>query len=156
MASMDLILWRHAEAEDAPPAGDDLTRLLTSRGQKQAERVGAWLARQLPDDTRILCSPARRCEQTAKALGRPYRSVRQLAPGAAAQELLDAAGWPGASQPVVVVGHQPTLGAVVAHLVGIEEQACAVRKGGVWWLRTRNRDGQQQTVVLAVQSPDTV
>jgi phosphohistidine phosphatase len=156
MVSMDLILWRHAEAEDAPPAGDDLARLLTSRGQKQAERVGAWLARQLPDDARVLCSPARRCEQTARALGRPCRSVRQLAPGTGPQELLDAAGWPAASHPVVVVGHQPTLGAVVAHLVGIEAQACAVRKGGVWWLRTRSRDGQQQTVVLAVQSPETV
>jgi len=31
-----------------------------------------------------------------------------------------------------------------------------VRKGMVWWLRTRERDGQQQTVVTAVQSPETL
>ncbi|MEO7547467.1 MAG: histidine phosphatase family protein, partial [Ramlibacter sp.] len=40
---MDLILWRHAEAEDAPEGGDDLDRALTSRGEKQAARVAAWL-----------------------------------------------------------------------------------------------------------------
>jgi phosphohistidine phosphatase len=153
---MDLILWRHAEAEDAPPGGDDLARTLTSRGEKQAERVGAWLDRHLPDNARILCSPARRCEQTAKALDRPHRSVAQLAPGAAPQQVLDAAGWPAARHAVVIVGHQPTLGAVVAHLVGIDAQSSSVRKAGVWWLRTRTRDGHQETVVIAVQSPDTV
>jgi phosphohistidine phosphatase len=151
---MDLILWRHAEAQDAPPGGDDLARPLTSRGEKQAQRVGAWLHRQLPDDTRILCSPARRCEQTAKALGRPYRTLPSLAPGAAPDELLDAAGWPDAGHPLLIVGHQPTLGGVVARLVGMEAQACAVRKGAAWWLRTRERDGQE-TVVIAVQSPET-
>ena len=153
---MDLILWRHAEAKDAPPGGDDLARPLTSAGEKQAQRVAAWLQRQLPDDTRILCSPARRCEQTAKALGRPFRMMASLAPGAAPDDLLDAAGWPDASHPVLLVGHQPTLGEVVAKLVGMDAQACAVRKSGVWWLRTRARAGSRETLVIAVQSPDTV
>jgi phosphohistidine phosphatase len=151
---MDLILWRHAEAEDAPAGGGDLARRLTPRGEKQAQRVAAWLQRHLPDEARVLCSPARRCEQTAKALGRPFQTAPSLAPGAAPDELLDAAGWPGASHPVLLVGHQPTLGAVVARLVGMDAQACAVRKGGVWWLRTRARDGRE-TVVIAVQSPET-
>jgi phosphohistidine phosphatase len=151
---MDLILWRHAEAEDAPAGGGDLARRLTSRGDKQAQRVAAWLQRQLPGDARILCSPARRCEQTAKALGRPFQTVSSLAPGAAPDELLAAAGWPDANHPVLLVGHQPTLGAVVARLVGMDAQACAVRKGGVWWLRTRAHDAQE-TVVIAVQSPET-
>jgi phosphohistidine phosphatase len=30
----------------------------------------------------------------------------------------------------------------------------SVRKGGVWWLRSREREGRLQTVLLAVQSPD--
>lgn len=152
---MDLILWRHAEAEDAPPGGNDLARSLTSRGEKQAQRVAAWLHRQLPGDARILCSPARRCEQTAKALGRPYRTMPSLAPGAAPDELLEAAAWPDASHPVLIVGHQPTLGELVARLVGMQAHACPVRKGGVWWLRTRARAGEQETVVIAVQSPET-
>jgi phosphohistidine phosphatase len=153
---MDLILWRHAEAEDEAPGLDDLDRALTSRGEKQAARVGAWLDRHLPEGTRILCSPARRCEQTVLALGRKYKSRRELAPGATVAALLEAAQWPSARQPVLVVGHQPALGETLAQLLGVEAGSCAVRKGAAWWLRTRERDGHEQTVVWAVQSPESV
>ena len=73
---MDLILWRHAEAEDGlvdeTQTQLDLTRPLTQRGEKQALRMAAWLDRQLPEGARIWVSPARRCEQTALALGTEY------------------------------------------------------------------------------------
>jgi phosphohistidine phosphatase len=62
---MELILWRHAEAEIGEP---DLGRKLTPRGEKQARRVAEWLHAQLPDSARILVSPATRAQQTAKAL----------------------------------------------------------------------------------------
>jgi phosphohistidine phosphatase len=42
---MDLILWRHAEAEEGGP---DLERKLTPKGRKQAKRVAAWLLQRLP------------------------------------------------------------------------------------------------------------
>ena len=58
---MDLILWRHAEAIDLELVGDDMVRSLTPKGEKQAARMAVWLDRQLPDGTRILVSPARRC-----------------------------------------------------------------------------------------------
>lgn len=151
---MDLILWRHAEAEDEAEGLDDLERALTQRGEKQASRVGAWLDRQLPEGTRVLSSPARRCEQTVLALGRKYKLRPELAPGASVQDLLGAAQWPHAKQPVLLVGHQPVLGETVAQLMGMAATGCPVRKGAVWWLRTRERDGQEQTVVWAVHSPD--
>jgi len=66
---MDLLLWRHAEAEDTAPGGD-LGRALTARGRAQAERVAAWLGERLPDDAHILVSPAKRCQQTVAPLGR--------------------------------------------------------------------------------------
>lgn len=59
---MDLILWRHAEAEPGEP---DLERALTAKGQRQARRMADWLGSQLPDSCRILASPALRCLQTA-------------------------------------------------------------------------------------------
>ena len=59
---MDLILWRHAEAEEAADGGDDLERALTSRGEKQAARMAGWLDRQLPEGLRVLASPAKRTE----------------------------------------------------------------------------------------------
>jgi phosphohistidine phosphatase len=151
---MDLILWRHAEAEEAAPGGDDLARALTARGEKEAARVGAWLDRKLPEGARILCSPARRCEQTALALGRKYKVRPELAPDVDPQQLLEAAQWPNARGMVVIVGHQPTLGQVLSRLLGMEGGAVAVRKGSAWWLRARERDGVLQTVVVAVQSPD--
>ena len=55
---MELILWRHAEAEDAI-GGDDMGRALSKRGRKQAERVGEWLAARLSDNWLVLSSPAR-------------------------------------------------------------------------------------------------
>lgn len=151
---MDLILWRHAEAEDLREGMDDLARALTPRGEKQASRVAAWLDRVLPDSARILCSPAQRCEQTARALGRKYKLRAELAPDASVQQLLGAAQWPAARQPVLLVGHQPALGETVAHLLGISGGQCSLRKGSAWWLRTRERAGDSQTVVLAVHSPD--
>lgn len=154
---MDLILWRHAEAEEASEEeGGDLDRALTGRGEKQAARVAAWLDRLLPDAARVLCSPARRCEQTALALDRKYKIRPELLPDCTPGQLLEIAQWPIAKQPVVVVGHQPVLGQAIAQLLGLRHDSCPVRKGAVWWIRTRERDGHQQTVVVAVQSPDAL
>ena len=153
---MDLILWRHAEAEDEEESGDDLKRSLTGRGEKQAARMAAWLDRQLPEGARILCSPARRCEQTVLALGRKYKTRQELAPGATAADLLEVAQWPSARQAVLLVGHQPALGETIAQLLQFKHGSCPVRKGAVWWVRTRERDGHEQTLLIAVRSPDVL
>lgn len=151
---MDLILWRHAEAIDLDLVGDDMLRTLTGKGEKQAARMGAWLDRQLPDGAKVLASPAVRTEQTAQALGRKFKTHAKLAPLNTADDLLGAVQWPQAKGCTVVVGHQPTLGRVVARLLGLTEQECAVKKGALWWLRYRERDGHGETVVVTVQSPD--
>lgn len=155
---MDLILWRHAEAEDLDETdeggGDDLSRRLTPKGEKQAARMAAWLNRQLPEGTRIWSSPAVRTEQTVLALGRRYRVRYELAPDGTPQGLLNVVQWPDARHPALVVGHQPTLGRVVAGLLGIESGECSIRKGAVWWLRRRERHQGWQTVLLCVQSPE--
>ena len=155
---MDLILWRHAEAEEAPEGvsrmGSDLERKLTSRGEKQAARMAEWLDRQLPGSTRIMSSPARRCEQTALALGRKFKIRAELAPIATAKQLLELAQWPVSKAPILLIGHQPTLGQTLALLLGFQESDCPVKKGAVWWLRSRERDGQLSTVVVTVQSPE--
>ena len=153
---MDLILWRHAHAEDDAPGGDDLARPLSGRGEEQAARMAAWLEPRLPAGTRILCSPALRCEQTAFALGRRYEQASGLAPGSTAQQVLELAQWPVANGTVLAVGHQPTLGQVVARLLRLNATECSVRKGGVWWLRTQSRGGPLPAIVLAVLSPDAL
>jgi phosphohistidine phosphatase len=116
--------------------------------------MAAWLDRQLPDGTRIVCSPARRCEQTALALGRKYKLRSELSPDTTADALLGAAGWPNGKSVVLLIGHQPSLGEAISLLLGLRQDSCPVRKGAVWWIRTRERDGDVQTVVVTVQSPE--
>ncbi len=151
---MDLVLWRHAEAQEWTEGCDDMTRALTSRGEKQATRMANWLDRQLPEGARILVSPARRAQQTALALARKNKLKPELAPDGTVAQLLEAVQWPHAKGCVLVVGHQPVLGQTIAQLLGLTTPECSVKKGAVWWLRTRERDGLPQTVVVTVQSPD--
>ncbi|WP_296446835.1 phosphohistidine phosphatase SixA [Rhodoferax sp. UBA5149] len=151
---MDLVLWRHAEAQEWVEGCDDMARALTSRGEKQAARMASWLDRQLPESTRILVSPSRRTEQTAMALGRKYKLRSALAPDGDVAQLLELVQWPGAKGTVLVLGHQPTLGRTIAQLLGLSAPECAVKKGAVWWLRNRQHEALSQTVVVAVQSPE--
>ena len=151
---MDLILWRHAEAHEGEDGLDDLERALTPRGEKQAARMAAWLDRQLPEGLRVLSSPARRAEQTAKALGRKYKLRAELLPEGTPAELLELVQWPRARGAVLVVWHQPLLGLTAAHLLGMGAGECSIRKGAVWWLRQRQRLEVSQTVLMAVMAPD--
>lgn len=161
---MDLILWRHAHAETHPDGeaglqGDalDLKRRLTDKGDRQAKRMADWLDRHLPANTLILVSPARRAQDTARALGRSFKTIESLAPGAMPEALLACAHWPHAKTPVMLVGHQPALGMVVGQVLTQGPNEHPVRKGSVWWLRYRDTDGPQgQAVIYTVQTPQTV
>ncbi len=153
---MDLILWRHAEAIESGDDLSDLDRPLTARGERQAKRMAKWLNQQLPATTRVLASPARRTQQTALVLERKFRTVPALAPDATPQALLEAARWPNAREPVLVIGHQPTLGLVAAQLLTGAPHALAVKKGAVWWLRSREREGEGQVVLVAALTPEQV
>ena len=148
---MDLILWRHAEAEDGPP---DLERRLTPRGHKHAQHVAEWLLQRLPAKFVVLASPARRAQETARALGVAVRTVASLAPGASVEAILKAAEWPERKSSVVVVGHQPDLGRVALHLVAGAAGDGTIKKGGLWWLTNRVRNDEAQVVVRAVMAPD--
>ncbi len=150
---MNLILWRHAEAEIQRPGQDDMERELTAKGRRQALRVAKWLEARLPASTRILVSPAARTQQTVEPLGRPFATVAMLAPDRGADELLQAAGWPGSGDTVLVVGHQPTLGLVAARLLCGSDQAWSIKKGAVWWFERREREGVVEVTLLAVQGP---
>jgi phosphohistidine phosphatase len=151
---MDLILWRHAEAHDAAPGEDDLARELTPKGAKHARRMADWLNTVLPESTRVLVSPAQRTQQTAAALKRKFKTVAAIAPGASPDDLLAAARWPDAREPVLVVGHQPTIGLTISQLLGTAAHEWSVRKGAVWWLRHREREEGAEVIVVAVRAPD--
>ena len=127
---MDLILWRHAEAADG------------------------WLRARLTGSVSVISSPAERALQTASAFTHGFVVDGSIAPGASAHAVLNAVGWPDATDPVVLVGHQPTLGEAAALLLTGKSLPWGIKKGAVWWLRHRVRDGHAQVVLRAVMSPD--
>jgi len=150
---MDLILWRHADAEPGVP---DLARKLTAKGMKQAERVGKWLNQQLPDSAKILVSPADRAQQTAQGLERKFKTVEALSPTTSVAAVLAAVNWPDGNDTTVVVGHQPVLGAIAALLVSGYEAEWPIKKGTLWWLTSRARDSDADVAVRCVIGPDFV
>jgi phosphohistidine phosphatase len=150
---MELILWRHADAEDGAPGKPDSERALTARGEKQARRMAGWLEKRLPKGARVLASPARRAQQTARALTRDYETRRELDTGADARSVLRAAGWPDGEGTVVVVGHQPTLGQAAALALTGRAADWSIRKGAAWWLESRDHG---DVITHAVVEPEMV
>ena len=149
---MELILWRHADAE---PGVDDLERKLTAKGRKQAARVAGWLHAHLPSRFSVHSSPAKRALQTARALDAPIKTSELLAPERSAADILRAVDWPNRDEVVIVVGHQPTLGRVVARLLGGDGEV-SIQKGALWWIEARDKTGKPAVVVRAVMAPDFV
>ena len=150
---MDLLLWRHAEAVEGEP---DLTRELTERGQRQAQKVAGWLGKNKPKRLKVLCSPAVRTRQTTSAFTDEFEIITALGIEASVADLIAASGWPHSSGACMIVGHQPTLGQVVAQLLGLPGGACPIKKGAIWWLRSRERDGEDHTVLVSVLTAELV
>ena len=144
---MDLILWRHAEAEDGEP---DAGRKLTAKGKRHAARVGAWLDAQLPEGCRVLVSPAVRCLQTADALGRRYTIHEALNTESTPERMLEACGWPGHRFPAVLVGHQPHLGQLAALILAGASQPWKIRKAGVFWIKGSDAEDNLPFIRLAI------
>ena len=149
--SIELLLWRHADAEDGIP---DAGRALTKKGLKQAKQVATWLKPRLPGDCLILASPAKRAQQTAAALDLPYTTERRIGVQADSADLIAASNWPQHKGMVVLVGHQPTLGQLAARLLSGKPSDWNIKKGALWWFSSRTRYGDTQTVLRAVVSPD--
>jgi phosphohistidine phosphatase len=144
---MELILWRHAEAEEGMP---DMARKLTAKGNKQAEKMAAFLRLRLPRDARILVSPSLRTQQTVAALTKHFDTEPSIGPGANLQAVLKVAGWPDGKGCALIVGHQPYLGEIAARLMADSDVSFSIKKGAVWWF---SRRGHETILRLAI-APD--
>lgn len=150
---MDIILWRHAEAEESEP---DEARVLTAKGRKQAARMAEWLDLNLPQGCKILVSPTARTLQTMEALDRKFKIHPDLAPNAKPERILQAANWPNSKEPVLIIGHQPTLGLLASSLITGMPQDWTVRKGSVWWIAQRERGDISTNYLRVVMAPEFV
>lgn len=145
--TLDLILWRHAEAEDGH---DDEKRKLTAKGHRQAAAMAKWLRAQLPRHYAVIASPAVRTRETAAALTGDFVAADAVGLAATPGSVLHAAGWPTATRAVVVVGHQPTMGMTAAQLMTGRPEPWSVRKGSIVWIARRG----SENVLRAVLAPD--
>jgi phosphohistidine phosphatase len=116
--------------------------------------MAAFLRPLLPKETRILASPAVRAQQTAKALGLDFITEPAIAPAASAGALLLAANWPEGSGCVLLVGHQPSLGAADALLMTGKTADWNIKKGAAWWFGQRERDGETETLLRLAMAPE--
>lgn len=154
---IDLILWRHADAHDGWP---DLKRQLTDLGRRQAGAVAGWLRPRLPQRYWLVCSPADRAMQTASALSDDYRVDDRLMVSADVGDYADLAEWPygpqGCPGMLIVVAHQPILGAFASQLLTGSATAWPFAKGAAWWFTSRGPEGDGMTTLRAVVSPELV
>lgn len=148
---MDVILWRHAQAEVGE---SDFGRTLTPQGRKQATKMAAWLDRSLPSGCRILCSPTARTVQTAEALDRKFKIVPELGPLALPEEVLAVTGWPDTRGAVMLIGHQPWLGQLASLLLTGVAQDCTIKKSNAWWIARRQHYEGNELYLRAVLAPD--
>jgi phosphohistidine phosphatase len=117
-----LILMRHAKSSWADPGQRDLDRPLNKRGRQAAGLLGAWLKKKghLPDQA--LISSARRTQETwsgvvAKLGAAPTSYLPEIyhaGPDTLLETLQRAAGE---AKRVLMVGHQPGMGAFAARLL---------------------------------------
>ena len=132
-----LYLVRHAIAaergEDWP---DDDKRPLTARGVSRFKEAAAGLSRLDVAVDEIFTSPLVRAKQTAEILaeglpGKPSVKVLDaLSPGHPPGSVLAQLARTARRRRIALVGHEPGLGELAAHLIGAG-RALEFKKGGV-------------------------
>src|SRR4051794_11059674 len=118
MATREIILLRHAHADPAMPDQDDMARVLSLRGEAEADAAGNWLKQHGFVPERVLTSPAARaretCEHVLAALGyvdlRSEARIYDATPAALIRVLDEHAD----ARSVLLVGHNPGLENLVA------------------------------------------
>ncbi|MBP6115020.1 MAG: histidine phosphatase family protein [Neisseriaceae bacterium] len=153
---MEIILWRHAQADDAAV---DEARRLTEVGHAQAQQMAAWLSQRLGSDYQVWCSEARRSQETAAHLHPRPLPMRSLNPDAGYQDILNLIQRQPLDAALVLVGHQPWLGHLCHCLLNRTATSTALypaSKGAIWWFSIDAMEPQPHSRLKAMLSPDLV
>ena len=122
---MQLLIVRHAIAEDVDPARPEMTdadRRLTRKGESKMRKGAAGLRELVPELGLIASSPLVRAVQTAEILSAAYDGLdvvqtHVLAPGSSSE---DVAAWVTRQEVdgvVALVGHEPGLSLLATWLL---------------------------------------
>ncbi len=133
---MQVILFRHGPAGDPDPSRwpTDVDRPLTPKGIARTRASGRGLARLVGDVTCIVTSPYERALGTANVLADVFGidlvdTLDALRSGASTRGMLAEIARRPATGRLVVVGHEPDLGVLAAHMTGART-ALALKKAG--------------------------
>ena len=133
----ELYLVRHAiAAERGSEWPDDTKRPITERGVNRFKEVVKGLKRLDVVLDEIFTSPLVRAHQTAGLLAAglegkpPIKVLEALAPGHTSASVMTQLARVAKRRRVALVGHEPELGELAAHLIGAG-RALAFKKGGV-------------------------
>src|SRR5262245_51925936 len=128
----ELLLIRHAKAEDHGHPSGDASRTLVDDGFDQARRVGEFLraAEMLPN--LVLTSPLVRARQTAETVCESAKIsgpvvqhwILQLTPDLAMRELMAFDDF----DRVAIVGHEPEFSGFAEWLIGARGSSIEVKK----------------------------
>jgi phosphohistidine phosphatase len=131
-----LVIVRHAKAAD-PEATADRDRPLTARGHADAAAAGAWLNRRGYEPDLVLCSPARRTRETwhgiavALAAGPEVRYADEIYGGDTSSLLELVHGAADTVGVVALIGHNPTVSQLCAHLDPARADPDGLRTSGI-------------------------
>jgi len=132
---MVVYVMRHAEAVEGSDTLQDEWRYLTEKGRSVAEKVSSAIARLGRKPRLTITSPLTRAVQTAEIAAETAcrRNVvvasELLLPGADISELVTYLKGCGDAKRVLLVGHEPQLGSLVAALLDREDGAISLKKG---------------------------
>jgi len=131
-ADLQLFLLRHADAGDpAAWRGDDDERPLSPKGERQADRLGTFLAERGFRADAIVSSPKVRARRTAEIVGAAIdvdvRLDERLGDGASPSTVDAIAAELGHPRRLVLVGHDPDFSHLLGWLSGAD--GLSMKKG---------------------------
>lgn len=151
---MNLILWRHADAEYQH---NDKMRKLTDKGCQQAQISADWLLAHLPiDKYRVYTSEAVRSQQTASYLHQSISIEPLLNPDTVPQNLTTLLLQQIDHGNCIWVGHQPWLGQLCSYLLNgtwLPQQYWSVKKSSFWWFEVSFFHHQPSARLKVVLNP---
>jgi phosphohistidine phosphatase len=156
---MILYVLRHAEAVERSETLQDQWRYLTEKGRASAKQMSAKIAGFGPKTRLTITSPLTRAVQTAEIAAE--KACRKnvvvastlLLPDADIHELVAYLKGSAVAKRIMVVGHEPQLGMLVASLLGRTDEVVSLNKGACVALKLNPSSDDKPASFLWYLSP---
>lgn len=159
---MKVYLVRHAQADSEVPEGlDDGARALTGKGRHAAEKLFHALHKRMHGVDLVLTSPLVRAVQTAQILSlvqdldvplKVHRSLLPEMPTGSVDSLLKH----HRDENLALVGHNPSIPAMAAHLLRLSQFPRSVPPGTVIGLELEKHSEPAQLLFFAAPGEDVL